>query len=70
MYAERKQWPLQGVQVAIHFKKEVAQSSIERLLTLQGPLSDEQRQRLADIAERTPVTLTLKSGIQILTHLV
>ncbi len=70
MYAERKQWPLQGVQVAIHFKKEAAQSSIERLLTLQGPLSDEQRQRLADIAERTPVTLTLKSSIQILTHLV
>jgi putative redox protein len=30
-------------------------------------LSQEQRARLADIAERTPVTLTLKSAIAITT---
>jgi hypothetical protein len=29
--------------------------------------SDEQRTRLADIAERTPVTLTLKQGVAITT---
>jgi putative redox protein len=37
------------------------------VLKLDGDLSDEQRARLADIAERTPVTLTLKHGIAITT---
>lgn len=39
-----------------------------RTLRIAG-LDDEQRARLADIAERTPVTLTLKSGLPIETHL-
>jgi putative redox protein len=69
MYAERKQWPLEAVHAEIHFKKEGEQSSIERVLTLDGALTDEQRKRLADIAERTPVTLTLKGGVPIKTTL-
>lgn len=32
-------------------------------------LDDAQKARLAEIAERTPVTLTLKAGIPIRTHL-
>jgi putative redox protein len=39
------------------------------VITMQGALSDEQRARLADIAERTPVTLTLKAGVEIKTQL-
>ena len=42
---------------------------IERKLILEGDLNDEQRARIADIAERTPVTLTLKAGLPILTEL-
>jgi len=33
-------------------------------------LDDDRRARLADIAERTPVTLTLKGGVPIHTSLV
>lgn len=42
---------------------------IDRTLMLDGDLNEEQRARLADIAERTPVTLTLKRGIEIKTEL-
>ena len=68
MYAERKEWPLIGVHVKVHFKNET-QEEIARVLTLEGDLDDQQRARLADIAERTPVTLTLKRSMTIITTL-
>ena len=67
MYAERKQWPLQGVQVDAHYKRSGDEERIDRVLKFEGDLDDEQRKRLADIAERTPVTLTLKHALPIVT---
>jgi putative redox protein len=69
MYAERKAWPLRGGQVDIRYIGEGADGAIARVLTLEGELDDAQRARLADIAERTPVTLTLKRGLAITTTL-
>jgi len=69
MYAERKQWPLSAVEVDLHLTKDGDRTKIERIIALEGPLSDEQKARLADIAERTPVTLTLKTGADITTSL-
>ena len=67
MYAERKQWPLSGVHVSAHFKRTDSEEGIDRALKFEGELDDQQRARLADIAERTPVTLTLKQGLAITT---
>jgi putative redox protein len=69
MYAERKAWPLRGVQVDARFSGTGKEGAIARVLSFDGELSQEQRARLADIAERTPVTLTLKNGIAITTTL-
>lgn len=70
MYAERKSWPLEAAHVAVKSTRAPDKSlSIERVLTFDGELSDEQRNRLADIAERTPVTLALKNGAAIHTRL-
>jgi putative redox protein len=41
--------------------------AIARVLSFAGELDAAQRARLADIAERTPVTLTLKQGLAITT---
>jgi putative redox protein len=51
------------------FTHQDERSQIERTLTLDGDLDEAQRARLADIAERTPVTLTLKAGVDIHTEL-
>ena len=67
MYAERKQWPLNGMQVDAHYKRIGDEESIDRVLKFAGELDDQQRARLADIAERTPVTLTLKRSLPIVT---
>ena len=70
MYAQRKSWPLAAARVELHLgRDDPAGARIDRVIELEGELSDEQRSRLADIAERTPVTLTLKGGIAIHTTL-
>ncbi|ATQ43634.1 OsmC family protein [Caulobacter mirabilis] len=69
MYAQRKQWTLREVGIELSHHKEENRSKIHRVITLQGDLDEEQRARLADIAERTPVTLTLKEAADIHTEL-
>ena len=70
MYADRKRWPLARATVELHFTRDAEKNEkIDRILHLEGDLSEEQRARFADIAERTPVTLTLKRGLPILTTL-
>lgn len=69
MYAERKDWPLVAAHVDLTFRRDGDHQSIARVLTFEGALDDAQRARLADIAERTPVTLTLKGGLEIVTRL-
>jgi putative redox protein len=81
MYAERKGWQLDQVQVTLRHKRIHAQdcadcetkagwvSHIDREIELAGDLDDDQRQRLLDIAERCPVHQTLKSEVDIVTSL-
>ena len=73
MYAERKQWPVTAVHADVHFvpqsDKGGDKQHIDRVLTIEGGVDAEQKKRMADIAERTPVTLTLKGGLEIRTKL-
>ena len=59
MYAERKGLALTRISVAIsHDKIEVdgaRRDRFDRLITLEGELSDEQRKRLLEIANKCPV---------------
>jgi putative redox protein len=68
MYADRKDWPLISVEVGLRLSGGPGAMHIDRTLTIAG-LDDAQKARLADIAERTPVTLTLKGGLPITTTL-
>ena len=68
MYADRKQWPLEGVEVQLAYTvKDRATRWIDRQITLRGPLGNDQRARLAEIAERTPVTRAVRAGTEIRT---
>ncbi|MFT4055805.1 MAG: OsmC family protein [Novosphingobium sp.] len=68
MYAARKGWPLKTLDVELHLAGGKDAMRIDRKLSIDG-LDDDQKARLADIAERTPVTLTLKAGVPIDTTL-
>src|SRR5215831_4970053 len=65
MYAERKRWPVTSVQAEIHFKRgDDKVESIDRVVRVEGADAG-QKKRLAEIVERTPVTLTLKRSLEI-----
>jgi putative redox protein len=67
MYAERQGWPLTGVDVTLtYIVKDRNERWIDRLITLHG-VDDEQRGRLAEIAEKTPVTRAVRTGTEIRT---
>jgi putative redox protein len=65
MYAERKAWPLGRVEVSVSAAREDERFRIRRRIHLEGELSDEQRERLLEIANKCPVHRTLSGTIQI-----
>jgi putative redox protein len=68
MYASRKGWELTAIEVDVRYSAvDDEPASIDRTITLPGDLPEEQRARLADIAERTPVTLAVRAGTPITT---
>jgi putative redox protein len=69
MYSLRKGLNLVGVRVETTLVKRGDTAYIDRRLWLQGDLTPDQEAGLLAIAERTPVTLTLKNGLEIRTEL-
>lgn len=69
LYAERKQWPLKEVYTHLSFSRQTIDEKKVDLITkkieLEGDLTDEQKQRLVEIAAKCPVNKTLMAGIHI-----
>ncbi len=81
MYASRKEWPLESVRVTLRHDrvhaKDIEDSEretgtvdvIDKDVELEGALSEEQRERLLEIAGRCPVHRTLLNEIKIRSEL-
>ncbi len=77
MYAERKKWPLVGVEVRLTHDRIHAKDcadceteaglldEIQGQLTLEGDLDGAQRERLMEIAHRCPVHRTMTTETKI-----
>jgi putative redox protein len=82
MYADRKSLPLDRVTVTLKHGKihatdceecetrEGMLDQIEREISIEGALDEEQRKRLMEIADKCPVHRTLHSEIRIVTRAV
>jgi putative redox protein len=82
IYANRHQWPLEGVQATLSYERVLAENPIdsdakigmvdriEMEISFSGDLSDEQRQRLFEIAGRCPIHRMLVSPVQVEIRLV
>ncbi|MCZ6721937.1 MAG: OsmC family protein, partial [Proteobacteria bacterium] len=81
MYAARKGWPLEKVTVTLATERIYAKDCeacetatgkvdrIDRVIELEGPLSDEQKARLLEIADMCPISRTLTSEVVIRSRL-
>jgi len=70
MYANRKAWPLQGVDIQCDLVKPELNgtSFIQRKMSLKGPLDMEQTDRLLQIADLSPIHKMLSHGIVIVSQ--
>lgn len=70
LYANRKQWPLVSTDVEVKITSETKElTTIQRNIRFVGELSEEQRQRLLEIANKCPIHNLLEGKIQIATAL-
>jgi putative redox protein len=68
MYADRKGWSIGAFRVALTLYKDVdGNTHIARRLSSDAPLEAAQWDKLVEIAEKTPVTRTLRAGATIAT---
>lgn len=68
MYAARKRWPLEAVDVELQFNpdgKPASGTELRRRIVLRGPLDDAQRDRLLQIANACPIHKALTGEIRI-----
>ncbi|MFU8803507.1 MAG: alpha/beta fold hydrolase [Bradymonadaceae bacterium] len=82
MYADRKKWPVTAIQVAVEHTKSHNEDCREmdpdaphldhfrRYLRIEGDLTEEQRARMGEIADRCPVHRTLASKVFVATAIV
>lgn len=71
MYANRKQWPLRGVNATVDILSEGPEGTvIKRDVSFEGDLTDEQRARLFDIAGKCPIHRLLSGKVEIKSTLV
>jgi putative redox protein len=78
LYAQRKGWPLEAVKVTLEFDRihEVDCENVEdaprrvdriqRRFEMEGPITEEQRSRLLEIAARCPVHRTITGNPRII----
>ncbi len=74
-YAQRKGWPLEGISVTLDMERIKREDypaytgdapfihEIREAITFEGPLTEEQKERLKQIAKKCPVHLTLQNPV-------
>lgn len=82
MYADRKKWDIKNITIHMNHKKTYQEDCqncqettskvdlIERHITIEGVINEEQKDRLLAIADKCPVHRTLHSNIQVQTFFV
>ncbi len=62
MYAQRKEWALEGVEVRVDYTSTPAPTMVKHI-TMRGTLDATQQARMLEIAEACPVAKLLRPGI-------
>ncbi len=72
LYAKRKGWPLGEVEVRVSHRRDISVKPVDifdRVIVMGGPLDEDQRQRILEIAQMCPVHKLLTAGATVDTTL-
>lgn len=69
MYADRKEWELESIEVMVDIERNNDVSTFKRTIDLKGNFTEEQTHKLLDIANHCPIHKILNSSISIHTTL-
>lgn len=69
VYAKRKEWPVKDLEVVVDIVKEPTKTTLIRQIKLSDSLTDEQKNKLLDIANHCPIHKVLQGQIEISTKL-
>lgn len=69
MYAQRKQWPVAEIEVTVKMERSARNTVFTRHISINGDITEEQRQRLLEIAKACPVSKTLLGEIDITSNI-
>ena len=75
MYADRKEWPVEriNVRIGIHTDKHpdgTQTAHMKRVIQFEGLLTDDQKERMLQIAEKCPIHRLLTNEVEIVTSLI
>lgn len=70
MYANRKEWPVTEINVAVYLERKEDKTFFTRNIQVEGTLDEVQKERLLQIAKACPVSKTLSGAIDISTQIV
>lgn len=72
MYADRKGWPLEAIEISLTLVQDTDRKTtrIHKRIDLKGELSDDERKRLLQIADRCPVHRLLLNPLELTSELV
>lgn len=73
MYADRKKWPVNHIEVDVSHTRETHADGLRRdvftrEITIEGDVDEVQRARLIEIANKCPVHRTLEAGSDVITR--
>lgn len=65
MYADRKEWPVIGINATVTLERTDGGTVFTRHIIIDGNITEEQRERMLQVAASCPVSKTLKGAITI-----
>ena len=65
MYADRKQWNVETIDVSVHLSRENGKTIFIKNIGVRGNLTETEKQRLLEIAKNCPVSKTLLGEVEI-----
>lgn len=72
MYANRKEWPIEAVEVHVEFENDIKSNVTQfyKKIKIKGELTEQQTKRLYKMASRCPVHRILENSIEVNSELI